>query len=147
MAGAFVVLGRESGWLSAGDGGRAFAVRWRRWVGMALLLTAAACDDGVSVQRRPIGATCATSGQCGTGKFFCDVGAPDGDCEADCRGDGDCPTGSLCVGAGVIFGGACHVGCMAAADCRAGYACTLSAAAASAYCVPITADDGGVDAR
>jgi hypothetical protein len=110
---------------------------------VALLLTVAACDEGVSDQRRPIGTSCATSGQCGTGKYFCSVGAPDGDCEAECSRDGDCPVGSVCVGAGMIMAGACHADCTASADCRAGYVCTLSTEASHAFCEPPPAIDGG----
>lgn len=107
---------------------------------------ATGCDDGVSDQRRPIGASCATSGQCGTGKYFCDVAAPDGDCEAECRGDGDCPTGAVCVGGGIIMTGACLLQCTTIADCRAGYVCAPADDASHAHCAAPPASDGGVDA-
>ena len=56
------------------------------------LALVASCNSNSDVQRLPIGSPCNTSGQCGTGKFFCDTGHPNGYCKADCHGDGDCPT-------------------------------------------------------
>jgi hypothetical protein len=111
-----------------------------------LALAATGCDDGDSVQRRAIGASCATSGQCGTGRYFCDVAAPDGDCEAMCHGDGDCPASAVCVGGGMILTGACLATCTAASDCRAGYVCIGAPGASHTFCAAPTANDGGVDA-
>lgn len=113
---------------------------------LVLAALATGCDDGDSVQRRAIGTSCATSGQCGTGKYFCDVAAPDGDCEAVCHGDGDCPAGAICVGGGVILTGACMAACAAASDCRAGYVCATAVDASHAYCAAPMVSDGGLDA-
>lgn len=112
-----------------------------------LVALAAACHD-TNTQNLPIGSPCTTSGQCGTGKFFCDHAHPNGYCKADCHADGDCPIGSVCAGAGIIAPGACHKTCPnGASDCRTaeGYICKRMPADASAdYCdVPEPVGDGG----
>lgn len=111
------------------------------------LALVAGCNEN-NVQRLPIGHACATSGQCGTGKFFCDSDHPNGYCKADCHKDADCPTGSVCAGAGLVSPGACHKACPdGAADCRTaeGYICkTMPDDASAAYCdVPEPEGDGG----
>jgi len=113
------------------------------------LALVASCSSNVDKQRLAIGSPCNTSGQCGTGKFFCVVSHPNGDCQATCAKDADCPAGSVCVGAGMILSGACHKVCPnGAADCRSaqGYVCTtMPAAASAAYCdMPPPPPDGGV---
>jgi len=100
------------------------------------------------VQLLPIGSPCQTSAECGTGKFYCDVDHPGGYCKRDCKVDTDCPTGSVCAGAGMIAPGGCHKKCTSAADCRtaAGYICKMMPSDASGpYCdVPEpAAGDGG----
>jgi hypothetical protein len=112
-----------------------------RAIAIALAL-AGGCNDNSNVQRRPIGVACATSGQCGTGRFFCAGGQPSGYCSADCRGDGDCPAGSVCAGGPV---GDCRRSCETTSDCRSGegYSCVLGGAS-HAYCdVPAPQPDGG----
>ena len=113
---------------------------------LALALVAG-CNDNADKQNLPIGSPCSTSGQCGTGKFFCDLGHPNGYCKADCHKDADCPTGAVCAGAGIVSPGECHKACPhGAADCRTaeGYVCKLMPDDASAqYCdVPEVAGDG-----
>jgi hypothetical protein len=108
----------------------------------------AACPPASNVQRLPIGAACNTSGQCGTGRFFCDTSRPNGYCKADCSRDADCPTGAICVGAGAVLAGACERACPnGVGDCRAseGYLCEpASSAASAAYCdKPPPIGDGG----
>jgi hypothetical protein len=120
---------------------RAFAIA------LTLALAASGCNS-TNEQRLPIGSPCATSGQCGTGKFFCAVDHPNGYCKADCHGDGDCPSGSVCAGAGMVAPGECHKLCNGAGDCRSaeGYICKGSPDDAShAYCdVPeVNPGDGG----
>src|SRR5262245_29475980 len=113
------------------------------------LLLAVACNRNTSnVQRLPIGHACTTSGQCGTGKFFCDLRHANGYCRADCGKDADCPSGSVCVGAGMILGGACAKTCGGDSDCRVGegYLCQLMATdASSPYCAAPSPMDGGDD--
>jgi hypothetical protein len=97
----------------------------------------AGCSTHVDQQRLPIGSACSTSGQCGTGKFFCDLSHANGYCKAECGKDADCPTGAVCVGAGMILAGACARACPnGAADCRAGDDCTSASDQASAFCAP-----------
>ena len=112
-------------------------------------LLSGACNGNGNVQRRPIGSSCATSGQCGTGRYYCIVAPPGGYCSADCGKDADCPAGSVCVGAGMVLSGACKLACAGAADCRAaeGYVCTPPGSDASgSYCdLPAPAGDGGSD--
>ncbi len=74
-------------------------------------------------QRAPIGSACATSGQSGTGAFYCDLSWPSGYCKEGCASDGDCPNGALCVGAGLVTGGTCLTACAHGAGCRAGDLC------------------------
>jgi hypothetical protein len=112
------------------------------------LALVAGCNDNTNKQNQAIGSPCTTSGQCGTGKFFCDLGHPNGYCKADCHKDADCPTGSVCAGAGLVSPGECHKACPnGAADCRTaeGYICKMMPDDASAqYCdVPEPAGDGG----
>lgn len=112
------------------------------------LALVAGCNSNVDKQRLAIGSPCNTSGQCGTGKYFCFVAHPNGDCSADCRKDADCPAGSVCAGAGLVMSGACRMACPnGAADCRAaeGYLCkAMPDDASAAYCdVPPPPEDGG----
>jgi hypothetical protein len=115
---------------------------------VAAALLGAGCPSKSDVQRLPIGVPCSTSGQCGTGKFFCAVTLPGGYCKADCKSDGDCPTGAACVGAGAMLG-ACAKRCPnGAADCRAGegYLCvTPSMEASGPYCDFPMPLDGSTD--
>lgn len=115
---------------------------------ISLALVSACNDSSNNLQRLPIGSPCATSGQCGTGRFFCETGHPNGYCKADCHKDSDCPSGSLCAGAGVISPGACHKSCPSGpSDCRTaeGYVCKATPTdASSPYCdAPAAAGDGG----
>lgn len=114
------------------------------------LALVASCNDNTDKQNLAIGSPCTTSGQCGTGKFFCDTAHPNGYCKADCHHDSDCPTGSVCAGAGMISPGECHKACPNGSnDCRVqeGYVCKLMPDDASAqYCdvpEPATTGDGG----
>jgi hypothetical protein len=113
------------------------------------LVFIAGCNDSNSnKQNQAIGTACTTSGQCGTGAFFCDLDHPNGYCKRDCHADADCPTGSVCAGAGMVSPGACHKTCpKGASDCRTaeGYVCKVMPDDASAqYCdVPEAAGDGG----
>ena len=84
-----------------GVGMRAFAF-------VLSLALVAGCNDNTDKQNHAIGSPCTTSGQCGTGKFFCDLDHPNGYCKADCHKDADCPTGSVCAGAGMVSPGECH---------------------------------------
>jgi hypothetical protein len=115
---------------------------------VAASLALLGCPNSSDLQRLPIGVACSTSGQCGTGKFFCAVMLPNGYCKADCKSDGDCPSGSVCVGAAVMTG-ACARRCPnGAGDCRAGegYLCiTPVGEASAAYCDAPTASDLGTD--
>ncbi len=109
-----------------------------RFVILALAV-AASCGDS-DVQRLPIGNPCARSSDCGTGKFFCDTDHPGGYCKASCHRDSDCPSGSVCAGAGSVSPGECHKGCTqatAASDCRVseGYVCkSMPSDASHDYC-------------
>jgi hypothetical protein len=111
----------------------------------AVLIFAAACTPSTSTtQRMPIGAACATSGQCGTGAYYCDVGEPSGYCTVTCNSDGNCPSGSVCAGVTMLTAGICRVTCAASTTttgCRAGYDC-LTAGASHDYCAPPPATDG-----
>ena len=108
-----------------------------RAVAVALVIVACGaigCGTRIDSQRLPIGGPCNSSGQCGTGKFFCDTSHPNGYCKADCGSDADCPPGSVCVGAGLSLSGACAQTCPnGAADCRAGDEC-MTVDASAAYC-------------
>ena len=111
----------------------------------AALAAAAACNSHVDEQRLAIGSACNTSGQCGTGKYFCDTSHPNGYCKALCGNDGDCPSGAVCVGAGLFLSGACAKVCPGGvAVCRAGDVCASDEASA-AYCDKPPVVDGGVD--
>lgn len=115
---------------------------------LTLLICVAGCNDSTNVQRLPIGSPCMTSDQCGTGIYFCAVDHPNGYCKADCHTDSDCPTGSVCAGAGMVSPGECHKACPnGASDCRTaeGYICKMMPDDASAqYCdVPEPEGDGG----
>jgi len=120
----------------------------RAFAFMLALALVAGCNDNSDKQNQPIGSPCTTSGQCGTGKFFCDLDHPNGYCKADCHKDSDCPTGSVCAGAGMVSPGECHKACPnGASDCRTaeGYICKMMPDDASAqYCdVPEPEGDGG----
>jgi hypothetical protein len=105
-----------------------------RAVVVAMMMSAAlGCGTRINAQRLPIGGPCNSSGQCGTGKFFCDTSHPNGYCKADCGRDADCPPGSVCVGAGLLTSGACARTCASASDCRAGDEC-MTVDASAAYC-------------
>jgi len=63
--------------------------------------------------------------------------AGDGGPGSFCHTDSDCPTGSVCAGAGMVSPGECHKKCSSAADCRTseGYVCKMMPDdASSAYC-------------
>ncbi|MCA1664521.1 MAG: hypothetical protein LC659_09665 [Myxococcales bacterium] len=113
------------------------------------LALVAGCNDNTDKQNLAVGSPCTTSGQCGTGKYFCDLRHPNGYCKAVCHKDSDCPTGSVCAGAGLISAGECHKACPnGAADCRSaeGYVCKVAmpADASAQYCdLPEAAGDGG----
>jgi hypothetical protein len=120
----------------------------------ALLSLACSHAGGTPQQYQAIGTPCAhdapTSSVCGMlPKFFCDSDHPNGYCKAVCHGDGDCPAGSVCAGAGIGNPGECHKLCTqvtAASDCRLseGYVCkAMPVDASHAYCdVPESADGG-----
>ena len=93
---------------------KARAVAMALWVGA---FAASGCGTRIDSQRLPIGGPCNSSGQCGTGKFFCDTSHPNGYCKADCKSDADCPQGSICVSA------ACEKTCATVDECRAGDLC------------------------
>jgi serine protease len=113
---------------------------------LALVGAVGGCNDHVDQQRLAIGNPCNTSGQCGTGKFFCDTSHPNGYCKADCNKDLDCPPGAVCVGAGLILSGACEKTCPdGVSDCRAGDLCTTGAASAPFCAAPVIVDGGGAD--
>jgi len=103
------------------------------------------CNRHIDEQRLPIGNPCNSSGQCGTGKFFCDTTHPNGYCKAICGKDVDCPSGSVCVGAGILMNGACAKVCPnGVSDCRAGDICA-SVEASAAYCDQPPMPDAGLD--
>jgi len=107
----------------------------RTWI---LVLALCACDDNsTDSQKLPIGSPCTASADCGTGKFFCDQEHVNGYCKASCHKDADCPSGSVCAGAGMVSPGECHKSCDLTSQCRAseGYECKLAPDDAShAYC-------------
>jgi hypothetical protein len=111
-------------------------------VAIALAIAATACTPSTSSSPRlPIGSACATSGQCGTGAFYCDLGWPSGYCKVPCTSDASCPGGTVCVGAGMLSGGACLVPCQVTSDCRSGYSCLGDRTSSHMYCgVPPTTD-------
>ena len=122
------------------------------------LLALAGCDDSTARQLRPIGSACTPDGPnssvCGTTPtFFCASDHPNGYCKKSCHQDGDCPSGSVCAGAGTIAPGECHKSCTQATkatDCRLaeGYVCKATPDDASHdYCdVPEPGSlDGGHD--
>jgi len=123
-----------------------------------LLACVIGCTDNAVVQSLAIGSPCTedqpTSSVCGTfPTFFCDADHPGGYCKKSCHKDADCPTGSVCAGAGMISPGECHKSCTQAtrsADCRLseGYECKdMPDDASHDYCdVPeMSAEDGGKD--
>jgi hypothetical protein len=114
---------------------------------LIVLALCAGCNDSTNVQRLPIGSPCTTSAQCGTGIFFCAVDHPNGYCKADCHKDADCPSGSVCAGAGAVSPGECHKTCTTPSDCRIseGYLCKMMPDDASgSYCdIPEAGGDGG----
>jgi hypothetical protein len=112
-------------------------------VAIALAIAAAACTPSTSSsQRLPIGSACATSGQCGTGAFYCDLGWPSGYCKVPCSGDAGCPGGTVCVGAGMLTSGACLVPCQVTSDCRKGYVCLGDSTSSHLYCAAPPMTDG-----
>jgi hypothetical protein len=113
-------------------------------VAACLAIVAAGCTPSTSTsQRLPIGSACATSGQCGTGAFYCDVGWPSGYCKVTCSSDASCPNGAVCVGAGMLTSGSCLVPCQLTSDCRDGYLCLGDAASSHMYCAAPPPTDGG----
>jgi hypothetical protein len=114
---------------------------------MGAVLWASACTPSTSTsQRLPIGNACATSGQCGTGAFYCDVGWPSGYCKAQCSSDASCPSGAVCVGADMLSSGACLLPCQVQSDCRAGYVCSGDTISSRMYCAaPVVNDLGNRD--
>jgi|SRR5581483_6638622 len=110
----------------------------------------AACTNSGDTQRLAIGSPCKTTADCGTGKFFCATDHPNGYCKAVCHSDADCPSGSVCAGAGAVSPGECHKDCTQATkstDCRLteGYICKdMPDDASHDYCdVPEDTGDGG----
>lgn len=82
----------------------------------------------------PVGSACVAdapnSSACGdlASGYFCDSDHPNGYCKRSCHGDVDCPSGSVCAGAGMVAPGECHASCTQATksvDCRLneGYEC------------------------
>jgi hypothetical protein len=112
-----------------------------------LLLLVACSNDAADKQLLPIGSPCTDSSQCGTGRYFCDKDHPGGYCKLPCHKDADCPSATVCAGAGTIAPGECHKTCNLMSECRAGYACKMAPADAThAYCdVPEEMGDGGTD--
>jgi hypothetical protein len=129
------------------------------------LALASACNDSSSngdggardlsgVAALPIGSPCAkdtpTSSVCGPfPTYFCDSDHPNGYCKTSCHKDADCPTGSLCAGAGATAPGECHKKCTqatAATDCRLkeGYVCKDKPTDASGDYCDVPEPDGGV---
>jgi hypothetical protein len=116
-----------------------------------------ACSNSTPSQSLAIGSPCApdmpTSSVCGTfPTFFCDSDHPNGYCKKSCHADGDCPSGSVCAGAGKVSPGECHKTCTQATkatDCRLseGYVCkSMPDDASHDYCdVPEPTSDGGTD--
>ena len=138
-----------------------------RTLAMVLLLAGACGDSGsngdlgtrdLSGQATlAIGSPCAkdapTSSVCGPfPQYFCDTtDHPGGYCKTSCHKDSECPSGSVCAGAGVTAPGECHKSCTqatASADCRLkeGYVCKkMPDDASHDYCdVPEPAGDGGI---
>ena len=116
-----------------------------RALAVVIALAGAACHGHVDEQRLAIGSPCNTSGQCGTGRFYCDTTHANGYCKASCDKDADCPSGSVCVGAGMILSGACEKACPdGVGDCRAGDLC-LTGDASAAFCDQPPMPDGGGD--
>jgi hypothetical protein len=112
---------------------------------VVVALVGGACGRHLDEQRLAIGNPCNTSGQCGTGKFFCDTSHVNGYCKASCGKDSDCPSGAVCVGAGMILSGECAKTCPnGAADCRAGDLCQTGEASAP-FCDQPPIVDGGAD--
>ncbi len=107
---------------------------------LGLLVAGCNPSSGASSQRFPIGNACVTSGQCGTGAYYCNLGWPGGYCTVSCRASADCPTGSLCVGATMMFSGACQVACNLTSDCRAGYQCLAPVGGGASSCAFVTSD-------
>ena len=123
---------------------------------LALLLgfAIAGCSDSHTLA---IGSPCPpdqpTSSACGPfPTYFCASDHPNGYCKKICHADGECPTGSVCVGpAGQV--GECHKTCTQAtaqADCRVseGYVCKSGPAnlASHDFCDgPDQIPDGGTD--
>jgi len=118
----------------------------------------AGCNSDTPSQSLAIGSPCApdtpTSSVCCTfPTFFCDSDHPNGYCKKSCHKDADCPTGSVCAGAGTISPGECHKMCTQATkttDCSLaeGYVCkSMPDDADHDYCdVPeMMASDGGND--
>jgi len=95
---------------------RAFAVA-------LCLASVAGCNDaGKDVQRLSIGSPCVTSGDCGTGRYFCATGEPNGYCQRECGKDADCPDGQICAPAGTLnfkIRACVAAGCKVDADCTA----------------------------
>ena len=110
---------------------------------VALAVALAGCTPSTSTSLRlPIGSACATSGQCGTGAYYCDVGWPSGYCKVQCTSDASCPGGAVCVGAGMLTSGACLAPCQVTSDCRAGYLCLGDSASSHMYCGAPPMSDG-----
>lgn len=127
-----------------------------------LLLAGCSGSSGnadMSMETLPIGSPCPpdgpTSSACGTfPTYFCDSDHPNGYCKKSCHSDADCPSGSVCAGAGKVAPGECHKECTQATadtDCRVseGYVCKDGPGghpddASHDYCdVPEPTSDGG----
>ncbi len=97
------------------------------------LVLSIGCGNMTSQQLLAIGSACTkdspTRSVCGTlDRYFCDTAHPNGYCKASCHNDAECPTGSVCAGAGMVSPGECHKSCTQASmntDCRVqeGYVC------------------------
>jgi hypothetical protein len=78
-------------------------VRRAAWV---VVIVALGCHRAPpAVARQPVGAPCTSDASCGG------TDHPGGYCEATCKSDRDCPSGSVCVGGDPISEGDCHRVC------------------------------------
>jgi hypothetical protein len=109
------------------------------WIAVILTLGCHRAPSGVA--RQAIGAPCTSDASCGGGPtLHCATDHAGGYCEATCRNDRECPSGSVCVGGDPISTGACHRVCDKSNPdaCRVaeGYRCIHEGDAAHDYCDP-----------
>ena len=90
-------------------------------------------DEADSTGSVPIGAACTLDTECAPG--FCAVTFPGGYCTVACDST-PCPAGAYCSLSSK--GRFCYKACSSQADCRDGYACSISS---SSQCVPYGAVD------